>query len=92
MLCSFGRKYSVRAKNRGMNRGSYWLTIPQAALELKISTVDVRRLIRSGKLPTVGIGAVDICRVPRDSVEYVKEEIAGGRLRIPGHWEGRVDR
>lgn len=67
------------------SRGPYWLTIAQAALELGISTADVRRLIRSGKLPTVGIDAVDVCRVSRDSVGYVKEEIAAGRLRISTH-------
>jgi len=63
-------------------RGPYWLTVAQAALELKLSTAAVRRLIRSGKLPTVGIDSVDVCRVSRDAVEYVKEEIAAGRLRF----------
>lgn len=85
MLCSFGRKYSVRAKNRGMNRGSYWLTIAQAALELKMSTADVRRLIRSGKLPALEVDSVGLRRVSREVVEYVKEEMAAGRLRVSTH-------
>jgi hypothetical protein len=67
-------------------RGPYWLTIAQAALELKISTADVRRLIRNGQLPGLGIDAVDVHRVSREPVEYLKQQLAAGHLRIPGRW------
>lgn len=70
------------------SRGSYRLTIAQAAVELKISTADVRRLIRSGKLPALEVEAVGVRRVSRDAVEHLKEEIAAGRLRVPTRWGG----
>ncbi len=66
------------------HRSPYWLTITQTALELKLSTAGVRRLIRSGKLPAVEIDTVGVRRGARDSVEYVKQQLAAGHLRIPG--------
>jgi hypothetical protein len=62
--------------------GSYWLTIPQTALELKIGTRDVRRLIRRGHLPSVRVESVGVEVVSRESVEDLKEQLAAGEVRL----------
>ena len=65
-----------------MARGAYWLTIPQAALELKIGTAEVRRLIRRGQLPSVREESVGVEVVSRESVEHMKEQLAAGEMRL----------
>jgi hypothetical protein len=65
-----------------MTRGAYWLTIPQAALELKIGTAEVRRLIQRGQLPSVREESVGLDVVSRESVEHVKEQLAAGEIRL----------
>lgn len=74
--CSFGRKRLAGAKNRGMHRSCYWLTIAQVAVPLNVSTAEIRKRISNGELGAVDIDSFDVHLVTRDSVEAVKQQRA----------------